>query len=82
MTDDDYCVSNTVIMLNARSCTRPPRRILDQQSISEWPISIPFRSPDQTRTSELTDISRQPRSLRCQFSNIGELCHVIIKCIS
>ena len=25
MTDDDYCVSYTVTMVDVRSCTRPPR---------------------------------------------------------
>ena len=73
--DDDYCVSYTVTMVDIRSCTRPPR-LHDQQHISEYPhMSIPPRSPDQTDISKCTDISIQPKSLYPQSStNVGKLC--------
>ena len=84
MIDDDHCVSYIVIMVDVRSCTRPPK-LLDQQPISEKPhIFMPARPPDQAHTSDYADISGQSRSLCRQFStstSIGELCHVIIKCI-
>ena len=35
--DDDCCVSYTVTVVDVRSCTRRPPRLLDQQHISEDP---------------------------------------------
>ena len=71
--DDDYCVSYIVTMVDVRSCTRPPRSH-DQQHISEYPhMSTPPRSPDQTHIIKCTDISIQPKSLYPQSStNVGE----------
>ena len=62
--DDDYCISCTVTIVDVRSCTRPPR-LLDQQHISENPLmSIPPRLLDHTIISKSTDDSRP------QLSNV------------
>jgi len=77
--DDDYCVSYTVTMVDVRSCTRPSRS-LEQQQISDYSNMTTYpRSLDQTHISEYPDMSRQPRSL-CPVSStsIGE---IIITCM-
>ena len=38
--DDDYCISYNVTIVDVRSCTRPPR-LLDQQHISVKILSCP-----------------------------------------
>ena len=80
--DDGYCVSYIVTMVDVRSCTRPPRSH-DQQHISEYPhISTPPRSPDQTHIIKCTDISIQLKSLYPQSStNVGELYHHCVSCV-
>ena len=71
--DDDYCVSYIVTMVDVRSCTRPPRSH-EQQHISEHPHTfMPPRSHDSI--TEYTGISIQPKSFHPQSSNIGEFYH-------
>ena len=69
--DDDYCVSYIVTMVDVRSCARPPRSH-DQQHISEhFHTSMPSRS-----ITECTGISIQHKSLHPQSStNVGEFYH-------
>ena len=68
--DDDYCISYIVTMVDVRSCARPPRSH-DQQHISQ--MSTPPRSLDQTYINEYT---RQQKSLCPQSSaSVGELYH-------
>lgn len=80
--DDDYCVSYNVTMVDAHSCTRRCR-IPHQQQISE-PVrmcKLP-RSPDPTHISECTGISRQPMSSgSLASSNIGDFCHQYVSSI-
>ena len=62
--DDDYCISYNVTIVDVRSCARPPR-LLDQQHISENPLmSMPPRLLDHTIISKSTDDSRP------QLSNV------------
>ena len=77
--DDDYCVSYIVAMVDVRSCTRPPRSH-DQQHISEHPhVSMPPRSPNQTHINECTE---QPKSLQPQSpTSVGEFCHHCVSCV-
>ena len=78
--DDDYCVSYTVTMVDVRSCTRTPRLMDQQHTRSEHSnMFILPRSPDQTHVSKYPDMSRQPRSL-CPTSttSIGEFTIIII----
>ena len=73
--DDDYCVSYTVIMVDVRSCTGPPRSH-DQQYITHK--STPPRSRDQTYISECT----QPKSHYSYSStSVGEIYHHYVSCI-
>ena len=75
--DDDYCVSYTVTMVDVRSCTRPPRSH-DQQHISEYPdTSMSPRSHDPI--TECTDVSIQPKSQ--SSTSVGELYHHCVSCV-
>ena len=80
--DDDYCVSYIVTMVDVRSCTRPPRSH-NQQHISEYPhTSLPPRSPYQIHINECTGISMQPKSLYPHSStNVGEFYHHCVSCV-
>jgi len=76
--DDDYCVSYTVTVVDVRSCTRPSR-LMNQQLISKYSnMATHPRSPDQTHISEYPDMSRQSRSLYpVSSTSIGQYYHYI-----
>ena len=74
--DDDYCVSYIVTMVDVRSCERPPRSH-DQQHISQ--MSITPRSPDQTHINECIEQSKSPYPQ--SSTSVGEFYHHCVFCV-
>ena len=74
VTDDDYCISYTITMVDVHSCIRPPRLLMvEQQHISVHPhVTTPPRSHDQTHVSEQSIMSRQPTLVYPKSTSIGE----------